>query len=174
MANPTLRRWPALPSLLLPPIDDLRSLSRTPEPLHVPQHESLGSFTTRTRSWFRFPEELPGRVTVALWLVLVGAGTVGAWSIAGAAPDGGLVYRIAMLGHPGLVLTLAAVCVTVLLALAPFTRGLTRAGGPELVAMVVGGGAGVGALVGVAALALLTAVAGFLTLAIIIVAFERS
>lgn len=136
----------------------------------------MGDLALASRSWVRHPHELPTRLTVAFWTVLVGAAGVGGWLVAvraGAAPCSGPACTVATLGRPGLLLVLAAVCVGTLLVLAPFTRGLTSAGGPELAAMTAAGLAGVGSLLGVVALAVLAALALFLTLALIVAVFER-
>ena len=163
MANPAFGR-PVRPSLL-PPIRAL------PAPVRTPAPDAVRAVAQRSRSWFAYPQDLPGRVTGVLWTMLVGAAAVGVWLVADT-PSTGLLHRIATLGHPRLVLVLAAVCVATLLGLAPFTRGLTRAGGPELVAMVVAGVAGVGSLLGVVALAVLAALAAFLIVAAIVAVFE--
>jgi hypothetical protein len=169
MAFPALDR-PVHPSLLLPPIHSLRA----PVP---PRTGELTAVARRTRSWFGHPQELPGRVTAALWTVLLGAGALGGWLVAvraGATTCSGPVCRLVTLGHPGLQLILVVACVLTLLGLAPVTAGLTRAGGPEFGAMVVGGAAGALSLLGIAALALLTVLAGFLALAAVVAAFERN
>jgi hypothetical protein len=166
MATPALER-PVPPSLLLRPIRARPASERT----SGTATDAVDALARRSQSWFGYPQDLPGRVTGALWTALVGAVAVGGWLVA-VAPSTGLVYRIVTLGHPRLLLVLAAVCAATLLVLAPFTRGLTRAGGPELVVMVVGAIAGAGSLIGVVALALLTMMAAFLTVAAVVAIFE--
>jgi hypothetical protein len=175
MATPALDR-PVHPSLLKPAIHSLRAPERAPMP-RVREPDVVGVVAGRTRSWFGHPQELPGRVTAALWTVLLGAGAVGGWLVAvraGATTCSGPVCRLVTLGHPGLQLILVVACVLTLLGLAPVTAGLTRAGGPEFGAMVVGGAAGALSLLGIAALALLTVLAGFLALAAVVAALERN
>ncbi|HEX8520383.1 MAG TPA: hypothetical protein VF667_12385 [Pseudonocardia sp.] len=166
MAEPTLTHWPPRPSLLLPPIDDVPALQET---------DPLGALVDRTRPHGRLPHELPGRVTVALWTVLLGAAAVGGWLAAvraGLAPGSGLLYGVATLGHPGLLLVLAAAGAGTLLVLVPFTGGLRRAGGPELAAICLAGAAGAASLAGVALLALLAALVGFLLFMAVAAVFE--
>jgi hypothetical protein len=168
MTTPSLDR-PVRSTLFPPAISSLPTSTRIREP------DAVGTLASTTRSWVRQPQGLPTRVTVALWIVLVGAGAVAGWLVAvraGVATCSGRVCAIATLGHPDLLLVLAAICVVNLLTLAPFTRGLTRAGGPELVAMTAAGTAGVGSLLGLVALAALAVLAGFLTLAAVVAAFE--
>jgi hypothetical protein len=166
MAEPTLtRRPPPPPSLLLPPIDALPGR----------ESDSLDALLGRTRSHGRLPHELPGRVTVALWTVLLGASAVGIGLAAvrvGMVAGSGLPYRVATLGHPGLVLFLAAAGAGTLLVLAPFTGGLRRAGGPELAAICLAGAAGVVSLVGVVLLAALAVLVGFLFVTALLAVFE--
>jgi hypothetical protein len=167
MATSAFER-PAQRSLLLPPIRALPTPRRATG--HAP--DVVDDFSRRGRSWFGHPQDLPGRVTGALWTILLGAAVLAGWLIA-ATPSTGLFYRIATLGHPRLLLVLAVASAATLLLLAPFTHGLSRAGGPELGVMVVAGVAGSGALLGVVALGLLTALAAFLTLAAVIAVFEH-
>lgn len=162
---------PLQPSLLRPPITALPT--RTREPGREP--DVLTAYLSTTRSWSRHQVALPVAVVVALWVVLGGAAGVGGWLVAvrtGHASGGGIAYRIATLGHPGLLLVLTGICVVTLLGLVPLTRGLTRAGGPELAAVTVAGLAGAAALLGVVALALLAALAAFLTVAVTVAVFE--
>jgi hypothetical protein len=176
MASPVFER-PVQRSLLLPPISALPAEKWTPQLSRAREPDVVGAVAGRARSWFGHPMDLPGRLTGALRTIQGGAAALAGYLVAvrvGAAPGSGLFYLIATLGHPGLLLILATVCVATLGGLAPFTRGLTRAGGPELAVMTAAGMAGVGALLGVAALALLTVLAGFLALAAIIAAFERN
>lgn len=138
--------------------------------------DALTAFVRTTRPWGRHQGELSVPVTCALWAVLVGAGAVGGWLVAvraGAAPCSGPVCTLATLGHPALLLILAAVCVGTLLGLVPFTRGLTRAGGCEIAAMIVGATAGVVSLLGVVAIAVLTVAIAFVVVVGLLAAFEQ-
>ena len=162
-----------VPSLQRPPISGLPA----PPPIRVRERNVLLDHVEKTRSWGREHQELPPSVAWALWIVLVGAGGVGGWLTAvwtGHAPGGGPVYALATLGHPGLLMVCAAICVGTLLILVPFTHGLTRAGWPELSVMTVAGVAGVVALTGVVLVAVLVVVAAFLAVAALIAVFERT
>ena len=173
MATPALER-PVPPSLRLPPISGLPA--RTHEAASVRESDVVTAYLTTTMPWYRRPVALPVSVVVAMWVVLGGASGVGAWLVAvqtGHAPCSGIACRIATLGHPGLLLVLAGICVATLLGLAPFTRGLTSASGPEVAVMTLAGIAGVGSLLGVVALVGLAVLAGFLTLALIVAVFEN-
>jgi hypothetical protein len=165
------------PSLRLPPIAGLSPGARAREAATVREPDALTAYLATTRSWHRHPVALPTSVTSALWIILGGVVGVGIWLIgvrAWDAPEGGIVFRIATLGHPGLLLVLAVICALTLLGLAPFTRGLTRAGGPELAAMTVAGTAGAVSLLGVVAVAVLTVAAVFLAVALFVAAVERN
>ena len=166
MTSPALTPRAAPPSLLLPPIDDVPALREA---------DPLGALVDRTRPHGRLAHELPGRVTVALWIVLLGAAAVGGWLAAvraGKAPGSGLLYAVATLGHPGLLLVLAAAGASALLLLVPFTGGLRRAGGPELATIYLAGAAGAASLAGVALLALLAVLVGSLLLMAVVAVVE--
>jgi hypothetical protein len=155
------------PSLDLPPISEI--------PILPP--DALAEYALTTRPWDRDPITLPTSITRGLWIILVGTAAVAGWLVAVRAwyaPHSGLVYTVATLGHPRLVLILAVIATVVLLGLAPFTRGLTRAGSPELAVMIVAGVAGVVAVLGAVALAVLTVAVAFLAVAAIVAAVERS
>ena len=169
-------------TLQSPPIGSLPGTPSTPvdrsrDPV------ALGAFVRRTRPWGRHQGELSVAVTCALWALLVGAGAVGGWLVAvrtGAAPCSGPVCSLATLGRPTLLLTLAAVCVGTLLVLVPFTRGLTKAGAPEIAAMVekehpqiAAVLAGIGSLLGVVAVAVLTVAIAFVGVAGLLAVVER-
>ena len=152
---PTTRARPVQPSLFRPPI------ARLPRPDQTaPDRDELRDLLLRSRAWERQAEPLPRSMTCALWVTVAGAGGVGSLARHGAHWHGacsGVVCTIATLGdRPRLLLVLAAFCVTALLGLAPFTRGLTRAGGLQLALMVVAAVSGVVSLLGVAAVVVLT------------------
>jgi hypothetical protein len=165
------------PSLRLPPITGLSPGAPAREPATVREPDVLTAYLTTTRSWHRHPVALPTSVVCALWIILGGAVGVGVWlTVARAwdAPAGGIVFRIATLGHPGLLLILAIAGALTLLGLAPFTGGLTRAGGPELAAMTLAGAAGAASLLGVVAVALIAIAAVFLVVALFVAVVERT
>ena len=170
-------RRPMVPSLQRPPISGLPA--PPPISVRVPGRERnvLLEHVENTRSWGREHQELPPSVTWALWVVLVGAGGIGGWLTAvrtGHAPGRGPVYALATLGHPGLLMICAGICVGTLLILVPFTYGLARAGWPELTAMTVAGVAGVVSVLGVVLVAVLVVVAAFLAVALLIAVVERT
>lgn len=176
MTTPSLRR-PVQPSLRLPPIAGLSPVTPAREPATVREPDALTTYLTTTRSWHRHPVALPTSVVCALWIIFGGAVGVGAWLTSMRAwdgPAGGIVFRIATLGHPGLLLILAIICALTLLGLAPFTGGLTRVGGPELAVMTLAGTAGAASLLGVVAVALLTIAAVFLIVALFVAVVERT
>jgi hypothetical protein len=146
---------PVQPSLFRPPITDL-----TIPGVAGPQPGALPELVSRSRSWERHAVELPVPVTCTFWLTALLSGAVGGWIIAvltGNAPCSGPVCTIATVGnHSHLLLGLAAFCVVTLLGLAFFTRGLSRAGGPELALMIAAGVSGAGSLLGIVALVVLT------------------
>jgi hypothetical protein len=116
-------------------------------------------------------ERLPAGVRLlvgagALWAILALNIAFGSWLLAvraGAAPCSGIVCTAATLGdHPGLALVLTGVCASALAAVAPITRGLSRANGPQLALIVVG------ALTGVLALAGLIAVLAVAALGLVV------
>ena len=162
-------------TLQSPPIGSLSGTSSTlVEQSREP--DALGAFVRTTQPWGRHQGELSVPVTVLLWAELVLSGAVGGWLVAvraGAAPCRGPVCTLATLGRPTLLLTLAAVCVGSLLVLVPFTRGLTRAGGYEIAAMIAGGTAGIVSLLGVIALAVLTVAVAFVVVAGLLAVVER-
>ncbi len=169
MTSPPLDRTVQL-SLLRPPITHL-----TVPGVPAPQPDALPEFVSRSRSWERHAVELPVPVTCTFWLAALLSGVVGGWLIAvltGNAPCSGPVCTIATVGnHSRLLLGLAAFCVVTLLGLAFVTRGLTRAGGPELALMIAAGVSGAGSLLGVVALVVLTlavALAGAVVLVLLL------
>ncbi len=166
---PSSLRQPTITGLPAPPQITVLAPDR--------EHNVLTEYLGTTRSWGREHRALPSSVPWALWIVLVGAGCVGGWLAAvrtGHASGGGAVYTLATLGHPGLLLILAGICVVTLLGLAPCTRGLTRAGWPELTAMTVAGAAGAISLLGVVAVAVLVVTAAFLAVAMLVAVVERT
>ncbi len=165
------------PTLLLPPIASLPAPARVGEPARAVEPDALAAYLPTTRAWHRHPITVPTSVVCALWVILAGAVGIGSWLVAERV-DGtrgsGIVYRVAVLGHPGLVLVLAGICAVILLGLAPFTRGLTRAGGPELAAMTLAGIAGAASLLGVVVVAALTVATAFLAVALFVAVVERA
>lgn len=147
---------PVQPSLFRPPITQLPGADAPPA-----RGDALRDLVGRSRSWHREAIVLPVPVTCALWLVAAASGAVGGWATAVLTEQAscrGVVCRIGLLGdRPRLLAGLAAACVVVLLVLAAITRGLTRAGGPELALMVAAAGAGVVSVLGVVAVVVLTA-----------------
>jgi hypothetical protein len=146
-------------SLALPPIDRL--------PAGHVQRNALREFVrTGTRPWGGVPAPLSAAVTGALWTILALNLAFGSWLLAvraGAAPCSGIVCTAATLvDHPGLALVLTGVCAGALAAVAPMTRGLSRANGPQLALIVVG------ALTGVLALAGLIAVLAVAALGLVV------
>ena len=121
--------------------------------------------------------QLPIAATCTFWLTALLSGGVGAWLVAvltGNAPCSGLVCSIATVGnHPRLLLGLAAFCAVTLLGLAFVTRGLTRAGGPELALMIVAAVAGTGSLLGVVALVVVTLAVGLAGAVALILLLDR-
>ena len=163
---------PVQPSLFRPPITRLPTAEATPS-----RGETLRDLAGRSRSWHREAVGLPVPVTCVLWLVVAASGAVGSWVTAlltHRASCSGVVCRIAVLGdRPRLVLVLAAACVVVLLVLAAITRGLTRAGGPELALMVVAAGAGVVSVLGVVAVVVLTVLVALLGAVALVLLLDR-
>jgi hypothetical protein len=162
---------PVQASLFRPPITRLpgaeAGLSRDP---------TLGTLAAGARSWHREAIPLPVPVTAALWLVAAASGAVGGWATAVLTrrTSCGVVCRFELLGgRPGLVVGLAGACVVVLLVLAAITRGLTRAGGPELALMIVAAGSGVVAVLGVVAVVGLTMLVALMGAVALVLVFER-
>jgi hypothetical protein len=157
--------------LLSEPIDRLPGPSPRPA-----EPDALGAFTARTKRWGRVQVPLSPPVTCALWIILLATGALSAWLIAvlaGRAPCGGLVCSIATLGNPGLLLVLAGSCVTTLLGTAAVTRCLTRAGAPELAAVIVAAIAGTVSLLGVVAVLILTAMVIALAVSVLALIADR-
>jgi hypothetical protein len=163
---------PTLPHYLrLPPIDRLSDPHRRPS-----EHDALRAFVARSRPWGRVRVPLSLPVTCALWVVLVATGALSGWLstlLAGRAACQGLVCSIATLGNPGLLLVLAGSCAATLLATATVTRGLTRAGAPELAAIIVAAVAGIASLLGVVAVLALAAMALGLAVSVLVVVADR-
>ena len=154
MTSPRLAR-PVQPSLFRPPITRLPTPDAT-----APEGDAVRDLVARSRAWDRHKIALPVPLTCAFWLTAAGAGAVGGWATAvlmHRAPCNGVVCTIATLGdRPRLLAVLAAICIVALLVLAPLTRGLTEAGGPELALMVVAAASGVVSMLGVVAVVALT------------------
>jgi hypothetical protein len=170
MSGPPLDR-PVPRHLELPPIDRLPGLSLRPS-----ETDALGEFVATMRPWGRVQVPLSIAVTCALWIVLIASGALSAWLIAvltGRAPCGGLVCSIATLGNPGLLLILAGSGAATLLGAATVTRGLTRAGAPELAAIVVAAIAGTVSLLGVVAVLVLTAMVIALAVSVLALIADR-
>jgi hypothetical protein len=149
---------PAGPRRLLPqlaPIDHLPGSSRRHS-----EPDALGAFTARTKRWGRVQVPLSPPVTCALWVLLVTTGALSGWLIAvlaGGAACSGVVCSVATLGNPDLLLILAGSCATTLLGAAAVTSCLTRAGAPELAAIIVAAIAGTVSLLGIVAVLVITA-----------------
>ena len=142
----------------------------------APEGDAVRDLVARSRSWGRHKIALPVPLTCAFWLSAAEAGAVGGWAAAAVlthrAACSGLVCTIVTLGdRPRLIVVLAAICVVSLLVLAPLTRGLTEAGGPELALMVAAAASGVVSVVGVVAVVALTvllALAGAVALVLLL------
>jgi hypothetical protein len=163
---------PVQPSLFRPPITRLPGAPATSAHSY-----DLHDLASRSRSWHRQAIALPVPVTCAFWLVAAASGAVGGWATAvltHKASCRGVVCRVGLLGdRPLLVAVLAAACVVVLLVLAAITRGLTRAGGPELAAMVVAAGAGVVSVLGVVAVVVLTVLVVLMSTVALVLLLDR-
>ncbi len=89
--------------------------------------------------WNAVRVALSGRVTVALWILVIGDVVVGSWLFAvlhgPTECEGSLCSTATLGGHPAMTFGLAAVSALALLAVAVPTRGLTEGGGLELVVM---------------------------------------
>lgn len=171
MTSPPLAR-PVQPTLLLPPIARLPRSDAT-----APDRDTLRDLVARSRAWDRQAEGLPRSVTCAFWITAMAAAGVGTWLAAvltGQASCSGVVCTIATLGdHPRLLVILAAFCVVALVGLAPFTRGLTRAGGLQLALMTVAAVAGAGSLLGVAAVVVLTVTVALMAVVALVLLLDR-
>jgi hypothetical protein len=101
----------------------------------------LDNFLKRVNRWNAVRVALSGRVTLALWLLVIGDVVVGSWLFAvllgPTGCNGGLCSTATLGGHPAVTFGLAAVSAVTLLALAVPTRGLTEGGGLELAVMSV-------------------------------------
>jgi hypothetical protein len=163
---------PVQPSLFRPPITRLPGAEATPS-----RGATLRDLAGRSRSWHREAVDLPVPVTCALWLIAAVSGAVGGWATAVVTyrvSCSGVVCRVSLLGdRPRLVLVLAAACVVTLLVLAAITRGLTRAGGPELALMVVAAGAGAVSVLGVVAVVVLTVLVALLSAVALVLLLDR-
>lgn len=155
----------------LSPIDELPGSSAQPT-----EPDALSAFVATTRPWGRVQVPLSVSVTCALWIILVATGTLSAWLTAvltGHAACSGPVCAIATLGNPRLVLILAGACVATLLVAATVTGCLTRAGAPELGAVIVAAIAGTISLLGIVAVLVLAAAAIAMALSVLVVIADR-
>jgi hypothetical protein len=163
---------PLQPSLIRPPITRLPGAEATPL-----RDDALRDLAGRSRSWHRETVGLPVPVTCVLWIVAAASGVIGGWATSVLTDEvscRGVVCRIGLLGdRPRLVVGLAATCVVVLLLLAAVTRGLTRAGGPELALMVIAAGAGIVSLLGVVAIVVLTVVVALMGAVALLLLLDR-
>ncbi|WP_028922034.1 hypothetical protein [Pseudonocardia acaciae] len=169
MTSPHDRSAP--PSLLEPPIDRLPGV--------VPDDDDvLEDFAASARPWSHLPVPLSAPVTFALWMVVIASGGFSGWLVAvlsGAAPCEGFPCAVATLGgHPGLLLALAGSGAVLLMGVATVTRGLTRAGAPQLAVIVVATVAGIASLLGVAALLLVVALGMGLVGALFVFLVDRT
>jgi hypothetical protein len=133
-----------LSPLLLPQIDRLPTDEAGPglEVFDNRPRPALDSFLARVLRWNAVRVALSNRVTVALWILVVGDVVVGSWLFAvlhdgPRGCEGSLCSTTTLGGHPALTFGLAAASAVALLAVAVPTRGLTEGGGPELVVMSV-------------------------------------
>jgi hypothetical protein len=93
---------------------------------------------------------------------------------AGVAPSSGLVGTVITLGdRPLLTLVLAEVSAAAFVVSSPMTRGLSRAGGPQLALIVIGVATGVFALAGCVAVLLGAAVCLFVVFGIFVFVVDR-
>ena len=128
---------------LLPPIDRLPTDEAGPGlgVFDSRPRPALGGLLARVLRWNAVRVALSNRVTVALWILVVGDVVVGSWLFAllhgPRGCEGSLCSTATLGGHPALTFGLAAASAVALLAVAVPTRGLTEGGGPELVVMSV-------------------------------------
>ncbi len=130
-----------LAPLLLPQIDRLPTDQAVPGTEAFDQRplSALDSFLASVVRWNAVRVALSGRVTVALWILLIGDVVVGSWLFAvllgPTGCEGSLCSTATLGGHPAVTFGLAAVSAMALLAVAVPTRGLTEGAGLELVVM---------------------------------------
>ena len=130
-----------LAPLLLPQIDRLPTDQAGPgtEAFDQRPRPALDSFLARVMRWNAVRVALSGRVTVALWILVISDVVVGSWLFAvplgPTGCEGSLCSTATLGGHPAVTFGLAAVSALALLAVAVPTRGLTEGGGLELVVM---------------------------------------
>jgi hypothetical protein len=142
----------------------------------APDGNALRNLVVRSRAWGQQAEDLPRSVTCALWVIAAGSVGVGTWLAAvltGHASCSSVVCMIATMNHPRLLMVLASFCVAALLGLAPFTGGLTRAGGLQLAVMTVAAVAGAGSLLGVAAVVVLTVTVALMAVVALVLLLDR-
>jgi hypothetical protein len=138
---PALVNSGELAPLLPPQIDRLLTDQAVPgtDVFDMQARPALGSFLSRVVRWNAVRVALSGRVTVALWILVIGDVVVGSWLFAvllgPTGCKGSLCSTATLGGHPAVTFGLAAVSAVALLALAVPTRGLTEGGGLELVIM---------------------------------------
>jgi len=132
-----------LVSLTLPPIDRLPTDDAGPgaEVFDSGGRPAFDSFLAGMVRWNAVRVALSGRVTAALWILVIGDVVVGSWLFAvvlgPVGCDGSLCSTATLGGHPAVTFGLAAVSAVTLLAVVVPTRGLTEGGGLELVVISV-------------------------------------
>lgn len=131
----------------------------------------------RGRAWANVPVPLSAAVTTGLWMLFLLDLVFGAWLLAvrvGAASCSGPLCTVATLGdHPLLTLVLAEVCAAALVVSLPITKGLSRAGGPQLAVIALGALSGTAALAGVSALLLAAGLCLVVALAVLLLIVDR-
>ena len=115
----------------------------------------LSDFLQSVQPWSREQSPVPRELRRVLWALIPVQllwGIYLATIVAGNTSCDGRICALTTLNHhPLVLLTCAAICVTGLAGLVPFTRGLSRCGGRELVGLVAAVGAGGVALLGIVA-----------------------
>jgi hypothetical protein len=108
---------------------------------------------------------LPFEVLWAIWLAVI---------VSGASPCEGPICMVATLHHHAAALLACGVlCVALLIALVPTTRGFSKCNGTEVIGLTVASAAGGVALLGIAALVIGAAIA-LIVLAIFVLAFTAT
>lgn len=157
---------PALRSFVLPPID---RLSRTEV-----RSDPLVELVRRSRAWGHVPVPLSRTVVTGLWTMLLLNVGFGIWMLNAPGPCAGIVCTTVTLGgHRSLVLVLGAICVSALVVVAPFTRGLSRASGPQLALLAVATPAGAVAISGAVVVAVVAVVAAVAALGLFVTFVDR-
>ena len=117
---------------------------------------------SHSRRWSDEQVVLPSRLRRTLWALVpvqLAWGTVLLLIATSIAWCRGPICTVATLDHHVELLVLSSLCLAGLLGLAPSTRGLAQASGPEVLVLAVATAAGAAALLGLAALGLAVLVA---------------